>query len=38
MRIFTLEIKKIIKTRVTWILLLAALALSVLDGISADDF
>ena len=30
MRIFTLEIKKIIKTRVTWILLLAALALSVL--------
>ena len=30
MRIFTLEIKKILKTRVTWILLLTALLLSVL--------
>lgn len=30
MRIFTLEIKKILKTRVTWILLLTALVLSVL--------
>lgn len=30
MRIFTLEIKKILKTKVTWILLLTALVLSVL--------
>ena len=28
MRIFMLEVKKIIRTRVTWILLLAALLLS----------